>query len=360
MQSIIEILSAFMMWYISLTNTWAFYIENLFINEPTDEITQPMNQTQPTSQNNQIHNTISTILRSNLAYQRASLQSVPTPSISTNNIINALVNILCTSNTKSHIRTTTGTGFFIHSDGVILTNAHVAQYLLLTYTDASDTKCVIQTGSPAAPQYEVDILYLSPNWLVNNADSINSINPTGTGEQDFALLYVTKSVDNSPLPEVFSALPIDTKLLPKSIINSTVYATGYPTEALILNGLDTNLIPKQASTNITELFTLGTNYADVISLSGSTLGKHGSSGGPVTTADNRVIGMITTKGNDLVDGNGSLRAITLSYVDRSIKAETGFPLENIISGDLALKAEVFTQVMVPFLNELIQTKNLSN
>lgn len=357
MQIIIEMLTALLLGYLSITNTWAGYIENWLT--PADEAAEvetlapnaPDTALSPTAS---AFSLIPDVLRSSASYQQAALSAAAIPSSTTQNPINAIVNIFCTSTTRSQIRTTTGTGFFIHSAGVILTNAHVAQYLLLTRTDTfGATECIVRTGNPASPQYEADILYISPAWIVNNAEFLSDPSPTGTGERDYALLYVTKSVDDSPLPASFPALALDTTLIPRTLTGQTVFATGYPAELLVRDGTSANLIPKQADTTVTDLFTFGSNFADVLALAGSSVGQHGSSGGPITTRQNTAIGMITTKGNDAVDGVGSLRAITLSYINRTIEEETGFPLENVLSGDLAYRAEVFTDVMVPFLTEVI-------
>jgi len=361
MQLIIDIFTAFLMGYISITNTWAGHIETWFM--PAEESAETIETALEVDEiaitkTNSSFSIFPDVLRTSALYQQAALQAAISPSIPTDNAINAIVNVFCTSTTRSHIRTTTGTGFFIHSDGVILTNAHVAQYLLLTRTDTlGNTECIVRTGNPASPQYEVDILYISPTWIVNNASFINTKNPTGTGERDYALLYVTKSVDETPLPAMFPALATDTTLIPRTLTGRRVYATGYPAESLIRDGITTNLIPKQASTIVTDLFTFGSNYADVLSLAGSSVGEHGASGGPITTPQNAAIGMITTKGDDTIDGTGSLRAITLSYIDRTIQEETGFSLSSTMSGDLPYRAQVFTDTMVPFLTQIITTGN---
>ena len=114
-----------------------------------------------------------------------------------------------------------------------------------------------------------------------------------------------------------------------------------------------------ATTSISELFTYGSNYADVIALRGSVIGEQGASGGPVVDAAGQVIGMITTRGNDEKDGEGSLRAITVSHINRTIEEETGISLGRHLSGDVAEKALVFNETMTPFLTTLL-TNNISN
>ena len=178
--------------------------------------------------------------------------------------------------------------------------------------------------------------------------------PMGTGERDYALLYVSSTVDDSPLPAVFPALGFDTRLLPLSTRDNAVLAAGYPAEPLLRNGASADLIPRQASTTVSELYTFGSNYADVFSIRGSEVGAEGSSGGPVLNEDGNVIGMIVTRGDDTVDGPGSLRAITLSHIERTILEETNFDLTQNLSGNLKYRSEVFADTMTPFLLTILQ------
>lgn len=361
MQFITDFLVAGLVVYISFTNQIADNILALLDNDATAPIASE--EAQQTAFLPSLpslfgsNGIIPDILLKSTEYQQASVIDSTTQSTYVEDPLKALVNIYCTFVTKDTIRTTTGTGFFVHSDGVIITNAHVAQYLLLETTDLlGEADCVIRQGNPAIAKYRVELLYLPPAWIQQNADVIDSVAPTGTGERDYALLYVSESLTDEPLPARFPALAVDTELLPHTIIGEAVEAAGYPATDLIANGASTPLIPKKASTNITELYTFGSNYADVISIGGSAVGAEGSSGGPVINSAGKAIGIIVTRGDDEADGKGSLRAITLSHIERTIKEETGFSLEKNISGNFPFRAKVFNDTLSPFLIDILATE----
>lgn len=361
MQFITDIFVAVLMGYLSFTNGLADRILALFPGE--DEVEEIMLD-EETIENDDVTvfsseiSFIPDILRRSRSYQQATALTALEQSTYTDNPIDSIVNIFCQSTTRRTIRTTTGTGFFIHDKGIILTNAHVAQYLLLQYTDVfGDTNCTIRTGNPAAPRYTAQLLYLPPSWIVAHAASIIAEAPTGTGERDYALLYITESVDGSPLPETFPALQLSTSLLPRNTKGQTIVATGYPAETMLRSGESDNLVPRSARTTINELYTFGSQTADVFSIGGTVVGEQGSSGGPVTTPEARVIGMISTRGDDAIDGRGSLRAITASHIDSTMLEETGFSLARNISGDVAGRAEIFSATVVPLLTELLVLQN---
>lgn len=362
MQFLIDIAVATLTAYLAFTNNLADKIISFFPAE--QEMTESV-EIEEVAKNSQllrlptIFDSIKfpDILLRSVEYQRAAAIESQKENISVTNPELALVNIFCTFTTPSTIRTTTGTGFFIHSDGVIITNAHVAQYLLLGATDTlGDAECIIRQGTPAVAKYRAQLLYIPPTWVQENASLINSAAPTGTGERDYALLYVSSSVDNTPLPAIFPALDTNTDLLPRSVTGSEVVAAGYPATDLIRNGASTPLLAVMATTSISELYTFGSNFADVFAIRGSRVGAEGSSGGPVVNSDGKAIGMIVTRGNDETDGAGSLRAITLSHVHRTILEETGFSLERNISGDLAFRSNVFTDTLAPFLITILSNE----
>jgi hypothetical protein len=211
----------------------------------------------------------------------------------------------------------------------------------------------VRSGDPATPRYKAELLFISPTWISHNAKLITEETPRGTGEFDYALLYVARTLDETALPTAFPAIPVDTAFLSKSLTNAHVLTAGYPAEKLFRDGADAKLIPKVASTTIHELYTFGSNYADIFSIGSTRVGEQGASGGPIVLPAKGAIGLIVTKGDELTDGASSLRGLTLSYIDRTIQEETGFSLIQNTQGDLPFRSEVFTKALAPFLGQLL-------
>jgi hypothetical protein len=309
---------------------------------------------------------ISDILLNHTAFQRAAViasereeqEDVGAPDTPIDTLIqNALVNIYCQYKTDTYIRTTTGTGFFINAKGIILTNAHVAQFLLLEDGQGTveDITCTIRTGTPATAQYEAELLYISPTWITENATVITEESPQGTGERDYALLYISKSLGNDPLPAYFPSIPFNTDLVSRGAEGKNIVTGGYPAAPLLRSGADAKLYAVIASSTVTSLYTFGSNYADLMAIGESAVGEHGASGGPIVLNDTKnVVGLIVTKGEEATEGARSLRAITLSYIDRTIQEETGFSLAQNMQGDVAYRGNIFKQVMVPFLSGILE------
>jgi S1-C subfamily serine protease len=345
-----------LMSYLSFTNSLAMYIESWLPTVEDPDSSLPQEESAMQSLPTIFGKSIPDILLRSSEYQQAALGAAAgLEGGTTSNPIDAIVNIYCTFKTKEYIRTTTGTGFFIDPDGVIMTNAHIAQFLLLEKTDSfGDATCVVRNGNPATERFEAELLYIPPTWVQENASRINDSAPMGTGERDYALLYVSSSVDNTPLPAKFPSLAYNADLLPTSVRDDSVIAAGYPAHDLMLHGAGTALLARLATTSISELYTFGSSYADVFSVRGSVVGAEGASGGPILTTDGEVIGMIATRGDDAIDGAGSLRAITLSHVNRTIKEETGFDLSENLAGDLPYRSNIFASTMTPFLVEQLE------
>ncbi|MDO8548380.1 MAG: serine protease, partial [bacterium] len=166
----------------------------------------------------------------------------------------SLVNILCnlrTANTSSYI---SGSGLLVDPRGVVLTNAHVAQFFLLQKNPAPNTtSCTVRTGSPAVAAYTAQLLYLPPLWIAANVSQILSASPLGTGERDYALLYITGATQfASPLPSSFPALVLSIES-PKQ--NDPVLLAGYPAGFLDANGVQKSLYISSAVSAIEQLYT---------------------------------------------------------------------------------------------------------
>ncbi|MFM2424266.1 MAG: Trypsin-like peptidase domain [Candidatus Parcubacteria bacterium] len=362
MQFIIDLAVAGLLAYLSFTNYLAAGVASLLGEEPivvevestTDTPEETVETPTALTKIESLFASIPDILLQSAAYQQATvIDSVITPDTATvTDPIDAIVNIYCTFTTNRSVRTTTGTGFFVGNTGVIMTNAHVAQFLLLEETSAlGDANCIVRNGSPAAPRYVAELLYIPPSWIKEHANMIDAESPSGTGERDYALLYVSDTVDGSLTPNSFPGLKIASRILSEDV-TAPVTAAGYPAGTPGLN-TSTNLLAVKATTSISELFTFGSNQPDVLALRGSTMGQQGSSGGPILSKNGEVIGMIATRGNDQKDGSGSLRAITIHHVNRTLKEETGVELLEHTQGDVSARAGIFTATMAPFLTALL-------
>ena len=294
-------------------------------------------------------------LRTDVRYQQAatlgstniSLPNTPTP------VSDALVNIYCSTRIHDRLLTTSGSGAFIDDQGVILTNAHVAQFLLLAESaTSSKSTCVIREGSPATRKYEAALLYMSPTWVVQNATQLHDEHPMGTGERDFALLYVTHAVDGNT-PSTFPSLTIAPESYPFEL--APVSAAGYPAYVQE-NDPYLSLSQLIATTSISRLYTFTDGHVDVIAIAPSAVGEQGSSGGPILDLDDTVIGLITTRGNVDTEGAQSLHALTLPYISRVLRSETGLSLTETLSGDIALRAQIFRETLIPPLRTYLEAE----
>ncbi len=263
-----------------------------------------------------------------------------------------LVNILCTSN---KLRSITGSGVIIDDRGVILTNAHIGQYLLLQNTLGKGVvDCVVRLGNPAKALYRAELLYLSPNWVRNNYKTIVETDPFGTGEDDFALLYITHPIDSRiTLPEYFPTIAIDTS---DSIIKpgEQVLVLGYPAGLLGNIGNNQNIYIATSVVNVGRAFTFKEDTFDLFSISGTLVSQKGSSGGGVVNQVNgKLSGLIVTTSEEKSVNDRELRAITLSHIDRSMKSQEGLGIGEFLQGELANKNRWFYQNRADELSRLL-------
>lgn len=266
----------------------------------------------------------------------------------------ALVNILCTSRQGGSFQPITGSGVIIDDRGVILTNAHIAQYYLLRDYIATDfLECTIRTGSPARNAYKAELLFISSLWIKDNYQKIALSNPRGTGEDDFALLLITETTNGDPLPQIFPALSPDMRgIKPKT--GDTVVVAGYPAGFLGGIAIQKDLYAISTITKVMDIFTFEKNTLDLFSVGGNIAAQKGSSGGAIASSENRLLGIIVTASEAKQTDDRDLRAISLYHVNESLKKDSGIDLDSYLFGNLLQKSNQFNQVVSPGLTKLLE------
>ena len=262
-----------------------------------------------------------------------------------------LVNILCGARSGT-FKPISASGVIIDPRGVILTNAHVAQYFLLASDSIVDLSCVIRAGSPAYPTWNAEILFVPPSWVKAHAGDIKQARPVGTGEFDYALLRVTGNVNGQPMIAGLPFVPADTREA-IAFTDDDVLVASYPAE--FIGGIATqlNLYPVSSVTTIKKMLTFDNKTVDVISLGGVIGAQSGSSGGAVVNAWGHLVGIVSTTSEGPTTAERDLHAITLSYINRSIASESGLDLQSILSGDIAGEANDFNANAAPALRQLL-------
>ncbi|MFZ2500913.1 MAG: serine protease, partial [Minisyncoccia bacterium] len=258
----------------------------------------------------------------------------------------ALVNIICDVPLGSGLGSISGSGVFIDPKGIILTNAHIAQYFLLRDRNVS---CVIRSGSPAIGAYKAELIYISSAWIHANAKVLTQTAPVGTGEYDFAFLAVTQSVTKNPLPSSFPFIALS-QVPPTS--GAPVVIASYGAQFLDMNQIQSSLFPTIVFGSIKDVFTFATNTVDVLDLGGSAAAQEGSSGGGVADASGILVGTITTSTIHGPTDTRSLGAITASYIRSDYESETGKPFDRLLVDPLSTTIADFA-LQIPALESVI-------
>jgi len=263
----------------------------------------------------------------------------------------ALVNILCEPQGESSLDPISGSGVIIDPRGIILTNAHVAQYVFLSEIPQINLQCIIRTGSPAQAEWGAAVLYIPPVWVNEHVNEILESHPTGTGEHDYALLYITNSVTSAQLPPQFPYLPIDTR--PGiGFPGDQVLVASYPAEFVGGIAAEYDLYADSSITTIKQLLTFGTSSPDAISLGGIIEAQSGSSGGAVVNAWGRLVGIVTTTSSGTTTADRDLRAIALSYINADLRTQSGSSISDLLAGDPVSEVAQFNETTAPGLAQL--------
>lgn len=237
----------------------------------------------------------------------------------------ALVNVFCTASAKSGLYSISGSGVVIDPKGIILTNAHVAEFFLLAKQGVS---CAIRTGTPAAKRFTAALMYLPKSWLTENADILSQEHPVGTGEHDYAFLAVTGSATEEPLPVTFPYIPLGTK---PPRVGTPIAVASYGSQSLGYTQIQSALYPTVVFGSVKDVFTFALSTIDIIALGGSAAAQQGSSGGGAADESGTLVGTITTSTTQGAVSTRALDAITASYIRADYASETGEPLDLLLS-----------------------------
>jgi hypothetical protein len=259
------------------------------------------------------------------------------------------VNIICSAPAGSGLHSISGSGVIIDPKGIILTDAHVAQYFLLADRGVS---CNIRSGSPAANSYNAALMYIPSAWLQTNPNVLSKTAPSGTGENDFAFLAITKSTTTNPLPASFPYVPL--AITPPDIDTPVVIAS-YGAQFLESSQIASDLFPTIVLGSVKDIFTFATNTIDVLALGGSVAAQEGSSGGGVADASGALVGTITTSTVVGATDTRSLNAITASYIRAEYATETGEPIDFLLSESTSTAIADFAP-QIPALESIITTQ----
>lgn len=259
----------------------------------------------------------------------------------------ALVNIICYAPMGSGLHSMSGSGVFVDPKGVIITNAHIAQYFLLADRGVS---CDIRAGSPAADKYDAALAYIPPAWVSANAGVLTEAAPMGTGEYDFAFLVVTKSANGSPLPSSFPHIPLAAHA--PSQYGVPVVIASYGAQFLAPGQIQSVLFPTIVFGSVKDAFTFSSSTIDVLALGGSAAAQEGSSGGGVADASGALMSVITTSTIEGATDTRKLDAITASYIRAEYARETGQALDTLLAKPVSETVAAFTPRM-PALESLI-------
>lgn len=268
-----------------------------------------------------------------------------------NNIDDVSLNIICVNKEGNRIEVSTGSGTIISSNGVVLTNAHVAQnFLLKDYPKANYMDCSLYRENLTIYGYKARILYISNQWIEDNYYLIKSLTPTGTGENDYALLAITGSTN--PAIRISSSFPYTSFSISDSDFDEgdSIVLAGYPGQRgglFTINQSGTLLIDDSF---IEDVFTFSRSTIDLLTTGESPVAARGASGGGVFKND-KLIGVISTVASGRQYNKAN--AITTSYINRDLRNDYGESLNSLINGDVKSKAESFENTKGDGLRELL-------
>jgi hypothetical protein len=269
-------------------------------------------------------------------------------------IENVILNTVCTRKSGNTLNVTTGSAVLISPKGVVLTNAHVAQYFLIQDYDNNIVDCALYKENIPTFGYKAKVLHLSNNWISKNYKAISESSPVGTGEGDYALLYIYKNTNPAiPLPEEFPYANLIINSIPEGA--DPVTAAGYPGSPESILNISSAGNLQIDDIFITNVYTFSNGNIDIVTTTPTPVGARGSSGGGIFEGHQKnisdLLGIIVTTTQSRIN------ALTISYINSDLKADTGLDLEDYLSGNIDSKItgfqnsylEPFAELLIPYL-----------
>lgn len=267
----------------------------------------------------------------------------------------ATVNIFCTL--RGEIDAASGSGVIIDNRGIVLTNAHVAQYFLLDTRHGEEfVQCAIRTGSPAEKSFSGELLYIPSAWIethaANIAENERKEKEGDTGEHDYALVRIVLPAGEAT--SSLSALPpaYDGKGLAKA---ESVLVASYPAGFLGAQAIQKNLWQISSFTSIKELYrfaTTSSGLVDIFSVPGTIGAQEGSSGGALARAeDGTLLGVVVTRSMGDTTGERDLFSLSIPYINADIATDLKKTLQEFLASDIDAYQEWFNTNVRPRLKE---------
>jgi len=146
------------------------------------------------------------------------------------------------------------------------------------------------------------------------------------------------------VPAAFPFVPMN---ISDPATDDTELLVGYPASFLGGVAIETNLYASSAFTNVRDLYAFSDlTHVDLVSVAGTILSQSGSSGGAaVNTATGKLAGIIVTATDATTTAQRDLRALTMSYINRSLTAEGFEGVSGFLSQDLSAPAAKFSSTL---------------
>lgn len=306
----------------------------------------PVNQSPKATRTDPQNNTLSNSLNQT---------SAPTITKKETRAEDALVNIFCSQkivvNGKitNQRRTITGSGVLIHRGGTVLTNAHVAQFPLLSESNPN-VVCLARFGNPASGSIGMKVLFISPEWVKEYGKYINTEGSPQTGSSDFALLKLNLSSLNKTQKDQLSPITVQ-KTLPNQ--GDSIYSLSYPADILGTRGVNSSLPQQKELLSVNRIYSVGVTPTDVIETTASTAGQRGSSGGAILNEQGQLIGTITTIVNSNTPSKKLIRAMTIGHTDFELTKFSNINLDQVTNYGGDTVQQVFNTKYKEYLTSLL-------